>query len=106
MHRPKVLEPKSRCEMANTFDFGLPTTVKWQRKSYCCDKVYEESVLERYHTSQTKSSQCARHIGWNDDRQAAFIHASKGITHLTDHVHMVDTFEIAYGRPWKSGIRS
>jgi len=40
--------------------------------------------------------------GMNDDRHAAFVHASNCITLCPDLVHMVEISKIAYGRPWKS----
>jgi len=42
----------------------------------------------------------------NDDRHAAFVHASSWITLRTDLVHMVEMFEIGYGPSWKSRRRS
>ena len=40
--------------------------------------------------------------GMNDDRHAAYDHASNCITLCTDLVHMVEMLKIAYGRSCKS----
>ena len=42
----------------------------------------------------------------NDNRHAAFIHASNCITLHSDLVHMVEILKIAYGTSWKSRSRS
>jgi len=47
------------------------------------------------------SGQSTTQIRINDDRHAAFIHASTCITLCTDLVHMVEILKIAYGRSWK-----
>ena len=40
MHHVKVLESKSGGKMANTFNFYLQVTVKWQSQSYISDEIY------------------------------------------------------------------
>jgi len=64
------------------------------------------NLSEWCHKSRRKSDQCPIRISLNDDRHAAFIHASNCITLRTDLVHKVEILEIAYGKSWKSRKRS
>jgi len=40
MHHVEVLEFQSGSSRANTFDFYMQGTVKWQSKSYISDTIY------------------------------------------------------------------
>jgi hypothetical protein len=53
-----------------------------------------------------RSGLCPIRICLNDNRYAAFTHASNCITLHTDLVHMVEIIEIAYGTSWNSRRRS
>jgi len=101
-HLAKVLESKTGCTMANMFDFYLLITVKSDSKSNISDEIYQHNLSEWCHTSHSRSCQCSRRFCRNDDRDAAFIHASNCITLRTDLVDMVEIFKTAYGTSWKS----
>jgi len=105
-HHAKVLESKSACQRANKFNFCLPISDEWESKSYNRDEMYRENSSKWCHTSHRKRGQCPIRICLNDDRDAAFIHASNCITLRTDLVHMVEIFKIAYVMSWKSMRRS
>jgi len=102
MCHAKVLESKSGCKPANTCDFWLPITIKWEHKSYISDDIYKQHLIVRYHTGQRKSGQYSIRISLNDIRYATFIPRSYYITVRPDRVHTVEIFDIAYCTSWKS----
>ena len=101
-HHVKGTESKSGCKRANTCDFCLPSTVKWESKCYIREEIDKQNVSEWCHTSHRKSSQCSIHICLNDNCLAAFIHVSNCITLRTNLLRMVEIFELAYGTSLQS----
>ena len=106
MHHTKGLGTKSRCKMANTCNYCLPITVKWESKSYINDKMEKQIFSEWCHKCHRISSQCSIRIWLHDDHHAAFTHVSNCIPLRTDLVRMAEIFEIAYGTSWISRRRS
>ena len=100
-HHVKVLESKSGCKTAKKFNFCLQVSVKWERNSEISDEIYNQNLREWGNTSYRSRGPCPVWICLNDDRDAAFIHASNCITLCTDLVHLVEINEIAYGMSWK-----
>ena len=58
-HRVKVLQSKSRGNMAKTFHYYLQVTVKPQSKSYIINEIYRENLSGWCHTCHRKSSLCS-----------------------------------------------
>jgi len=105
-HHALGLESKSRFKTANTCDYCLPITVKWESKSNISDEINKQILREWRHMSHRKSSLSSIHIWLNDVRHVAFTHVSNCITLRTDLVRMVVIFEAAYGMSWKSSRSS
>jgi len=105
-HHTKDLESKSPCKTANTCDYCLLITVRWESKSNISDEIDKLNLREWCHTCHRKSAQCAIWIWLHDDRHVIFTHVSNSITFRTDLVRMAEIFEIAYGASWKCTRRS
>jgi len=105
-HHATVLESKSGGKMANTLDFYLQVTNKWQSKIYISNEIWQQNISEWCPTCHRKSGECSWHICLNYHCCAALIHVSKCITLCTDLEHMVQIFEIAYGMSSKLRRRS
>ena len=101
-----VLESKSCCRMAKTFDFCLQVIVKWEINRGFGDTMNNQNLSEWCHMSHRRSSPWPIRICVNDDCYTAFIHASNCINLRTDLVHTIEIIQIAYGTSWTSRRRS
>jgi len=94
LHHAKDLECKSGCMMANTFDFYLPITVKWEISSYNSDEIYWQNLIEWCHKSHSESSQYSTLVCLNVHNHTHYFRVSDCISSRTALVHMVQILKV------------
>jgi len=71
--------------------------------------MWEQSLSQWWHTTQRRTGEGTSETRINDSRQASFIHAANYITLHSNHMHIVEELQIAYGTSSKlrrmSGVR-